>query len=256
MRRFVSTLLALLLICGFALAEGSDAPVVEEQCAAAPASEGEAWAAPEAPDDDAVAVSAVFVNELSAESGDLPAEEPTASPEPGETATAEPSASPEPEATTAPTVLSCKKNAKKTVYLGTEYQFKVPGKTVKSYLSSAKKIATVNKSGVIRLKKTGKVKITARLGSGKKIVLTLKVRYPLVPASVAINEGSTATLELGDSCRLTATVSPATAPQDVAWESGNTGIATVDSEGFITVWDWGQVTITASTPNGKRPPSP
>ena len=158
----------------------------------------------------------------------------------------------EPEEAPEPTVISIKKNKTRTVYLGTVYRFKVTGKKVRSYSSSSKKIATVNKTGLITLKKTGKVKITAKLkSSGKKVVLTLKVADPLVPASVSVDQGESVTMQIGDTFPLTATVSPATAPQDVTWSSGNSRIATVDENGVITSVDWGRATITASTPNKK-----
>ena len=251
MKRLVSALLALMMLYGFALAEGPGAPIA-----------GEGYAGMEAPDDEAVVANTVFVNELSPESEGTEPEAPAASPEVADAepevvytdpeASVEPTASPEPEATIAPTVLSYKKDKTKTVYLGSQYQFKVPGKKVTSYRTSAKKIATVSKTGLIKLKKTGKAKITARLKNGKKVVLTLKVADPLVPASVKIDQGSKATLEFGDVLQLTAAVSPATAPQDVTWKSGNEKIATVDEAGYVSLWDWGKVTITASTPNKKK----
>ena len=169
----------------------------------------------------------------------------------GETEGAEiaPEPAPEPE----PTVISIKKNKTKKVYLGTKYRFEVTGKTVKSFTSSSKKIATVDKkTGVITLKKPGKVRITAKLKKKKKVVLTLKVIDPTVPTSVAINEGRTARISVNDTLSLSATVFPETAKQDVTWKSSNKKIATVDKDGNVTAIKTGKVKITAVTPNKKK----
>ena len=68
----------------------------------------------------------------------------------------------------APTLLSVSKKATRTVYLGTSYQIEVPGKTVKSYKSSSKKIASVNKNGLVTFKKPGRATITVTARRGKK----------------------------------------------------------------------------------------
>ena len=195
------------------------------------------------------AAAAELPEEASDETSVLPDEDDAPLPE--DTDESASGTSPEGQEEIAPTVLSYKKNKTKTVWLGTVYQFKVPGKKIKSYTSSAKKVATVDKSGIITLKKVGNARITAKLKNGQKVVLTLKVADPLVPAGVAIREGGKATLDLGDTLHLTASVSPKTAPQDVTWTSSRERVATVDGDGFVTVWNWGKTTLTAATPNKK-----
>jgi len=148
-----------------------------------------------------------------------------------------------------PTELSIKKSATKKVELGLDYQIKVPGKTIKRCKSSDKKIATVTDNGLIHTKKAGEVKITVTLKKGSDIKLKLKVIDPTVPTAVAINEGTRGTLVLGETKQLTATVSPATAPQAVTWKSSNTVVATVDEEGLVTALTPGQATISAVTGN-------
>ena len=151
-----------------------------------------------------------------------------------------------------PVVLSVSKKATKSVNLYTTYQIEVPGKTVQSYKSSSKKIATVSKTGLIKLKKAGKVRITIKLSKKKQFVLTLKVVDPTVPVSVAIDQGKADTICVDDTLALSATVSPATAKQNVTWKSADKKIATVDKNGNVVALKAGKVKITATTPNKKK----
>ncbi len=157
-----------------------------------------------------------------------------------------------PKAEPAPTVISVKKKAKRTVYIGTKYQIKVPGKKVKSFKSSAKKIAKVSKSGLVTPKKAGKVKITIRLSKKKSIVLTLKVVDPTAPTKVVINEGKKASIYAGETLQLSTVVSPETAKQNVTWTSSKKAVATVDGNGLVTAVKAGKATITATTSNKKK----
>ena len=148
-----------------------------------------------------------------------------------------------------PIELSIKKSTTKKVELGLDYQVKVPGKTIKRCKSSDKRIATVTDNGLIHTKKAGEVKITISLKKGSDIKLKLKVIDPTVPTAVTINEGAHATLVLGETRQLTATVSPDTAPQTVTWKSSNTVVASVDEDGLVTALTPGQSTISAVTGN-------
>lgn len=148
-----------------------------------------------------------------------------------------------------PTELSIKKSATKKVILGVDYQITVPGKTIKRCKSSDKKIATVTDKGLIHTIKAGEARITITLKKGSDIKLKLKVIDPTVPTAVTINEGTHATLTLGETKQLTATVSPDTAPQAVTWKSNNTVVASVDEYGLVTALTPGQATISAVTGN-------
>ena len=226
MKRAVVLLLAWLLAFGPAFAEcGEPAADLAVEALAASGPEGEA---------------VVEINSTLAGDDPSPESEQPQTP-----------AAPEPEEAPEPTALSVRKSATKTVWLGTVYRFTVPGKTVKSYSSGDKRIATVSRKGIVTLKKAGRVKITAKLKSGRKVVLTLKVADPLTPAAVAINEGETATVGIDDTFPLSAYVSPQTAPQDVAWTNNRERVATVDENGLVTARAWGRATITAATPNKK-----
>ena len=61
---------------------------------------------------------------------------------------------------------------------------------------------------------------------------------------------TTATLMAGQTINLTATVSPGGANKKVAWSSGNTSVATVNSAGKVTGVKAGTTTITAKTVDG------
>ena len=84
----------------------------------------------------------------------------------------------EPIATTASDPLAVALTAAKdtvTVYPKLQFKITVDGATAKSFKTSNKKIATVNKDGLVTAKKRGTAKITVKLTDGKKRVLTVKV---------------------------------------------------------------------------------
>ena len=151
-----------------------------------------------------------------------------------------------------PTVLVVRKSGTQKVILGVDYQITVPGKTIKSCKSDSKKIATVTNQGLIHTLKAGETKITVTPTKGDRLKLKLKVIDPKVPTGVVINEGAKATLVSGQTMLLTAAVSPATAPQEVTWKSGNAVVASVDADGLVTALTPGQTTITAATGNGLK----
>ena len=70
------------------------------------------------------------------------------------------------------------------------------------------------------------------------------------PTSVSLNKTSL-TLDVGKSYTLTKTVSPSNAVTSYAWNSSNTSVATVDSNGKVTAKKAGTATITVKTSNGK-----
>ena len=67
-----------------------------------------------------------------------------------------------------------------------------------------------------------------------------------LPESIALNKTSL-TLSVGASEGLTASVSPASADQHVAWSSNNEAVATVTAEGVVTAVSTGTAEITATS---------
>ncbi len=72
---------------------------------------------------------------------------------------------------------------------------------------------------------------------------------PVSVTGVTLSQTS-ASLEIGDTLQLYATVSPSTANQSVTWASSNTSVATVSSSGYVTAKASGSAYITATTADG------
>ncbi|MCQ3035192.1 MAG: bacterial Ig-like domain-containing protein [Bacilli bacterium] len=87
-------------------------------------------------------------------------------------------------------------------------------------------------------------------GTTIKAAFTVTVNYA-DPTGVAISGNTTQVYKPGQTVQLSATVNPDNAPQAVTWSSSNTGVATVDANGLVTFKGYGEVTITATTSNGK-----
>ena len=84
-----------------------------------------------------------------------------------------------------------KLNKKKvTLVVGKSVRLKVKGTKKKAkWKSSSKKVATVSSKGVVKAKKKGKAKITAKVGK-KKLVCRVTVKNKNVPPSTDVNDGS------------------------------------------------------------------
>ena len=150
------------------------------------------------------------------------------------------------------TVITVRKDTTKKVYLGTSYQIAIKGSTIKSCKSSNKKVAKVNNSGLVTLKKAGTAKITVTTAKKKKITVTLNVIDPKAATSVRISNGKSATIAVGETLQLNYKLKPSTATNSVKWTSSNKKIATVGkSSGLVTAKGTGKVVITANTTNGK-----
>ncbi|MDR2146197.1 MAG: Ig-like domain-containing protein, partial [Tannerella sp.] len=74
----------------------------------------------------------------------------------------------------------------------------------------------------------------------------------VVPTNVTLNQ-NTATLTVGNTLQLTATVQPTNATnKNVSWSSSNTSVATVNSNGLVTGVAAGNATITVTTEEGNK----
>lgn len=127
-----------------------------------------------------------------------------------------------------------------TIKKGNTYKLKIKGtkKQVKWY-SSNNKVASVNSSGKVTAKKSGKATITAKVGK-RKYRCVIKVTDPrLNQTSKTLLKGKSFTLKVyGISGR-------------VKWSTSNKKIATVNSRGKVTAKKAGRVTITAKV-NGQK----
>ena len=124
-----------------------------------------------------------------------------------------------------------------------------------SYDSSNRKVATVNKKGVIRAVSAGtaKIRVTAADGSGKKASCTVKVSENAVAVTGVTLNKTQLNLKQGGEERLTATVNPSNATnKTIQWSSSNQAVARVSENGTVRAAAVGTATITASAHNNVR----
>ena len=121
--------------------------------------------------------------------------------------------------------------------------------------SSKQSVATVSDAGLVTAVGEGSAKITATV-SGKTATCVVTVTKPEVPVvhvgSVTLDK-TDASLEIGQSLTLTATVLPENAAdKSVEWKSTNPAIAEVDQTGKVTAMSSGSVTISVTTTDGEK----
>lgn len=122
------------------------------------------------------------------------------------------------------------------------------------YTSSKKKVVSISGSGssaVIKAKKVGTAKITAKASSGKKAVVTVKVVKKAIPAKKVKISGKKK-VKVKKTIQLTAKLTKKKSTDSVTWSSSNTAVATVDSYGLVTGVKKGKVKITCTAASGKK----
>ncbi len=122
-----------------------------------------------------------------------------------------------------------------------------------TWTSSNTSVATVSSTGLVTAKAAGTATITATAqdGSGKKGTCTVTVTNPTVLVTSVTVSPSSATLNVGNTKQLTATIAPSNATNKaVTWSSSNTSVATVSSSGLVTAKAAGTATITATAQDG------
>lgn len=120
-----------------------------------------------------------------------------------------------------------------------------------TWSSSNTKVVSVN-NGKVTANKAGTAIITAKAINGKTTTCKITVTGKAVPATgISINKTS-ATLKVGNTTTLTATLKPSNATnRNIIWTSSNTSVVSVKN-GKITAQKVGTATITAKTTNGKK----
>ena len=117
-----------------------------------------------------------------------------------------------------------------------------------TWTSSNTDVATISTEGIVTAKKVGTTDITVKTYNGKTATCTITVKHPVT--AIALSDAS-ASLYVGETKTLTATVTPTNASDtDLVWESSNTSVATVSSEGVITAKGKGTCTITCTAADG------
>ena len=120
-----------------------------------------------------------------------------------------------------------------------------------TWSTSASSVATVNSSGLVTAKGEGTATITAKSANGLSSSCEVTVYKPVV-TSIKLSQ-STMTLPVGDSQKLTYTVTPANAlySVSVSWSTNNNSVATVSGLGLVTAIAPGTARITVKTENGR-----
>ena len=115
---------------------------------------------------------------------------------------------------------------------------------VVSWRSSSSSTASVDSEGTVTGKKAGTATITASCGN---VSVTCQVTVVQKVTAIELNRTS-ATLTVGNTLYLYATVTPSTAPSASAlvWASSDASVATVDASGVVKALAAGTAEITAS----------
>lgn len=124
-----------------------------------------------------------------------------------------------------------------------------------TWSSSNTFIATVNSSGLVTAVSAGSATITVRTTDGGYTdTCAITITGTVAVSSVILNK-TTATVRLGTTTQLVATVLPANATNKaVTWSSSDTSKATVNTSGLVTAsaTNTGSATITVTTTDGGK----
>ncbi len=110
-------------------------------------------------------------------------------------------------------------------------------------------VATIDDDGLVTAVGVGAANIKATTEDGGFTVIgTVTVTMPVESVSISPQN---VTMDISTAQQLTATVNPTNATnQDVSWESDNTNVATVNSNGLVTAVGAGTAYITVTTEDG------
>lgn len=118
-----------------------------------------------------------------------------------------------------------------------------------SYKTSNKKVATVSGKGEVKGIKPGSAKITVISAKNKKKKATIKVVVKAAAVKSINLNSKKATMNIGETKKLTAKVNPKNACTKLEWSSSRSNIATV-SNGVVRAKKAGNVKITAKAVDG------
>jgi uncharacterized protein YjdB len=121
-----------------------------------------------------------------------------------------------------------------------------------TWTSSNSAVATVNASGLVTAVAAGTANIIVTTQDGNKTASCyVTVTFVNIPVTGVSMSPTTASLTIGGTSQLTATVAPANATnKTVTWASSNTAVAIVNASGLVTAVAAGNADITATTQDG------
>lgn len=126
-----------------------------------------------------------------------------------------------------------------------------------TYTNTNSSVATIDANGVITAKAVGTTTITVTPKATSVVTATVTItvlaeKVPVTSITLNYNEAS---MLVGDTLQLTATVLPDNATdKSITWSSSDAGAASVSSTGLVTALEQGDATITAvanGNPNAK-----
>lgn len=120
-----------------------------------------------------------------------------------------------------------------------------------TWTSSNSNIATVDNTGKVTAIAVGTAQITATTSNGLVAQCSVNVVLYTIPVSSIVLNKHTASIILGETEQLTATIEPENATnKTVVWKSETSTIATVDQNGLVSSKGVGAVRIIATSSNG------
>ena len=148
--------------------------------------------------------------------------------------------------------LSLVKGQNKTIAVKYNPENTTDSKTV-TWSSSDETIATVDANGKVTAKKAGTTTITAVSTLSDEITDSVTITVTEIPINSIAFEQADDTMLRWDEMQLTVIYNPENTTDDkvVTWESSDEDIAVVDENGLVTALKAGNVTIKATTANGK-----
>ena len=118
------------------------------------------------------------------------------------------------------------------------------------WMSTNSSVATVDKNGIVTLKKPGltSIMVTSKIDAGVTAICSLEVTKSVTGVKL---DKSTHDMFVGETFRLSFTISPAGASNaEVVWSSSNTAVAAVDQSGLVTAKGVGTTVIMVKTKDG------
>lgn len=144
----------------------------------------------------------------------------------------------------------------KTILMGKTFDFNINNKIQGSsyaWTSNNKKVAVVDKNGIVTGVDKGSTTIYCVITTPKKITYRLKAKVTVLKpiVNLVINNKITH-MNVDEVYNLNVTITPKTATDKVTWATSDKSIADPTSNGIIKAKKAGTVTITASSFSGKK----